>query len=68
VAIRIEMPPDVTVTDVQTSSPQPPARGSNETQRAGNAARLEFSAEGNKISFKVPLEAYEMVVISTKPR
>jgi hypothetical protein len=35
---------------------------------AGKTAPLAFTAKGNRVSFKVPLEAYEMVVISTKPR
>jgi hypothetical protein len=37
-------------------------------QPAGKTATLPFTTEGNRISFKVPLEAYEMVVISTRPR
>jgi hypothetical protein len=45
---------------------EPPALARD--QRAGKAATLPFTTEGNRISFKVPLEAYEMVVISTKPR
>jgi hypothetical protein len=37
-------------------------------QGAGKTASLAFTVEGNRVSFKVPLEAYEMVVISTKAR
>ena len=32
------------------------------------AAGLPFTVEGHRVSFKVPLEAYEMVVVSTQPR
>jgi hypothetical protein len=37
-------------------------------QGAGKAVNLAYTVEGSRVSFKVPLEAYEMVVISTKPR
>jgi Beta-galactosidase trimerisation domain len=41
----------------------------SETERGGGtAARLAFTVEGHRVSFKVPLEAYEMVVVSTKAR
>jgi hypothetical protein len=113
VAVRLEMPPDVTVFDVRLTSPEVidlPGRSNEPVRRsprpgkasqpsrsgksgkaapvdaietvggpsakkedqgaggAGKAAILAFTTEGNTISFKVPLEAYEMVVISTKPR
>jgi hypothetical protein len=110
VAVRVEMPPDVTVMEVRLSSPeaidlpgrsnepvrrsprpgkasQPSRSGKSgktapidaietvagpsakkEDQGAGKATTLAFTTEGSTISFKVPLEAYEMVVISTQPR
>jgi hypothetical protein len=37
-------------------------------QGAGKTVNLAYTVEGSRVSFKVPLEAYEMVVISTKPR
>jgi hypothetical protein len=44
------------------------AEPAGQDQGAGKTANLAFTVEGNRVSFKVPLEAYEMVVISTKPR
>jgi hypothetical protein len=44
------------------------AEPAGQDQGAGKTASLAFTVEGNRVSFKVPLEAYEMVVISTKPR
>ena len=37
-------------------------------QQAGKAAALPYAVEGRRVSFKVPLEVYEMVVISTMAR
>jgi hypothetical protein len=34
----------------------------------GKTAPLAFTVKGNWVSFTVPLESYEMVVVSTKPR
>jgi hypothetical protein len=45
-----------------------PAEPAGANPKAGKAATLPFTTEGNRLSFKVPLQAYEMVVISTKPR
>jgi Beta-galactosidase trimerisation domain len=56
VAVRFDMPSGATVAGVQLTSP------------AGKSATLPFAIGGNKVSFDVPLEAYGMVVISTKPR
>jgi hypothetical protein len=56
---------DVTDKIAISSGPAEPA-GAN--PKAGKAATLPFTTEGNRLSFKVPLQAYEMVVISTKPR
>jgi hypothetical protein len=47
---------------------RPKAEPAGQDQGAGKTANLAFTVEGNRVSFKVPLEAYEMVVISTKPR
>ena len=109
VTIRIELQSDVTIADVQLTSPELPAiaapvsaRSSKagrpdrpgkrtpakvdgaktppelkQTEQAGATKRdrgvgktapLAFTVEGNRVSFSVPLEAYEMVVVSTKPR
>ena len=35
---------------------------------AGRTSPLAFTVKGNRVSFKVPLEAYEMVVVSVRPQ
>jgi hypothetical protein len=40
----------------------------NRNQGGLASASLPFTVKGNRVSFKVPLEAYEMVVVSTKPQ
>jgi glycosyl hydrolase family 42 (putative beta-galactosidase) len=108
VTVRLDLPGDVTVTEVLLTSPEPggksaakdaatelsaqsrkgsrraragkpapagrsgtaakpdDARGSD--QGSGKTAILPYSVEGNRVSFKVPLEAYALVVISTAPK
>ena len=40
----------------------------NRDQGGLASASLPFTVKGDRVSFKVPLEAYEMVVVSTKPQ
>jgi hypothetical protein len=49
-----------------TALADPQTTGSKSSQEQD--ASLPFSLDGNRVSLKVPLEAYAMVVITTKPR
>jgi hypothetical protein len=108
VTVRLDLPPDVAVTEVLLTSPEPGGksaandaatelsaqsrRGSRRAragkstpvdrtgsvakpddprggdQGGGKTAILPYGVEGNRVSFKVPLEAYAMIVISTAPK
>jgi Beta-galactosidase trimerisation domain len=100
VSVRLELPPDRTVTAVALTSPEPagaasPGEGSKRTRpgkkapadRTGKGSSpvradevpgggagaaktmaLVYSVDGNRVSFSVPLESYELVVIATAPR
>jgi hypothetical protein len=50
------------------SAPHAPPVAREQDGKVGKAAILPFTIAGNKVSFTVPLEAYGMVVISTRPR
>ena len=52
--------------DAPDLSAPPAAHG--QVAMVGKAASLPFTTTGNKVSFSVPLEAYGMVVISTRPQ
>ena len=59
VAVSLALPPGRTVSDVRLSSPEPLSPQA--------ASQLPFSVSGDRVSFKIPLKAYAMVIISTRP-
>jgi hypothetical protein len=64
---------DLKIMDIRTSTREPEKKRVRpevlEQNRGENSdAPLPFLIEGNRLSFKVPLETYEMIVISTQPR
>jgi Beta-galactosidase trimerisation domain len=60
----------VAATDAPDLPAPPPPQAADGPQdgTTGKAVILPFTTAGNKVSFSVPLEAYGMVVISTRPR
>jgi hypothetical protein len=79
VTIRLALPPGTTASDVSLTSPGPvmPAARSRDTgtrasqdagsgSRLGWARKLAYKVEGDRLSFRVPLEGYAMVVVSSR--
>jgi Beta-galactosidase trimerisation domain len=53
---------------LKTAGPDPAPSGATVAAGgAGQTARLDFTVKGNHVAFTVPLQAYAMVVIATKP-
>ncbi len=61
VAVSLVLPPGRTVSDVRVTSPEPLSRPPQA------ASKLPFSVAGDRVSFKVPLRAYTMVIVATRP-
>ena len=61
IAVSLALPPGRTVSDVRLTSPEPLSRPPQ------TASQLPFSVSGDRVSFKIPLRAYALVIISTRP-
>jgi hypothetical protein len=59
ISIKLDVPTGRSVTSVQLTSPQ---------AQTPEATSLPFEAGDGRISFKVPVEAYALVVVTTQPR
>ena len=69
ISISLAIPAGVTVTDVQLTSPEAgpgTARPPSAKAVARTAAKLPYEVNGNRVSFKVPLGLYAMIVVSSR--